>query len=119
MARQTKFTLRMDKGWERKFFNEPMVRRLVKASATEIAETARHTAPHRKTDKTYWNEIRRHIVTAEGRDEKGWYAQVIIEPVPSVRHAMLQERGWKDRRSGRRIPGRHYIKSALLKARVT
>ncbi|GGW89443.1 hypothetical protein [Streptomyces noursei] len=106
----------MELGWEARVFRKAGMKKAVATPAAKIAEYAKSTAPHRRTSKTYWNEIKKHIEVTVAADEFGWRADVTIEDDPRVRHAMLQERGFTAR--GRRVEGRHYIKAALMKARV-
>jgi hypothetical protein len=115
MADDVKFTLRMNAGWEEHFLLNEQTRDLVALRTEDIAVYARALAP-RARNKPHWNTIHKHIevmVTAY----KGWYGQVLIEPDRDVRHAMLQERGYKDP-AGHRHPGRFYLKRALERARV-
>ncbi|MFC9231353.1 hypothetical protein ACFTZI_20725 [Streptomyces decoyicus] len=110
-----KFTLRMDGDWQERVLISDGVRGLVELRTEDVAVFARALAP-RARNKPHWNTINKHIdimVTAY----RAWYGQVLIEPDEDVRHAMLQERGWKDR-AGRRHPGRFYLKRALERARV-
>ncbi|WP_073782512.1 hypothetical protein [Streptomyces uncialis] len=102
--------------WERLVFHQSGVRDVLTLHASRIAIGARQNAPKRRTAKSYWNEIRKHIEVHVEADSYGWRANVTIEDDPRVRHAMLQERGFTAQ--GRRIAGRRYIKSALLRARV-
>ncbi|WP_370422501.1 hypothetical protein AB8O64_29835 [Streptomyces sp. QH1-20] len=77
--------------------------------ASEIAATARHDAP--KNNKGSWNMYARSIsVTAW--EENG----VVRSAVQADRHPLLVEYGWRDK-GGRRHPGRHTLKTALMKAR--
>ncbi|MFF9481396.1 hypothetical protein [Streptomyces sp. NPDC014733] len=106
----------LELGWEARMFRQQGMKRAVTAPAVKIAEYAKSTAPHRRTSKTYWNEIRKHIDVTVAADEFGWRANVTIEGDPRVRHAMLQEAGFTAQ--GRRVEGRHYLKAALAKARA-
>jgi hypothetical protein len=106
------FTFR--RGWEDQALATSGTRDLVKAMVERIARLAIQAAPH--TPKRNWNKIRRNITTDTSKDGRGWFGNVVIEAHPKVRHAMLQERGWRDPR-GRRHPGRRYLKLALERAR--
>jgi hypothetical protein len=102
------------RGWEDQALATTGTRELVQAAVDRIARLAIQAAP--RTSKRNWNKIRRNITTATSRDARGWIGNVVIEAHPKVRHAMLQERGWRDPR-GRRHPGRRYLKLALERAR--
>jgi hypothetical protein len=112
---EVKFTLRMNRGWEEPFLMNDEVRDLVALRTEDIATFAKALAPRART-KPHWNTIPPHIEAFVTMFNQ-WYGQVLIEPDRDVKHAMLQERGWKDR-GGRRHPGRHYLKRALERARV-
>ncbi|MFJ7907506.1 hypothetical protein [Kitasatospora sp. NPDC096204] len=111
----SKVTLRMIAGWEREVLSTPQVRDLVEYHVARIAELAIKSAP-KASHKANWNSIKRNIEALITLYDT-WYGQVIIEAEHEVRHAMLQERGWKDRK-GRRHPARLFLKAALEKARI-
>lgn len=108
-------SLRMEPGWEAAVFRQQPMRNTVARTTARIAQFARAEAP--ATRKSNWNKIRRNITAQLALDAAGWYGNVVIEDNERVRHAMLQDRGWTDRK-GRRHPGRRYLKRALMKARV-
>ncbi|MGK5496389.1 hypothetical protein [Streptomyces sp. URMC 125] len=108
-----------DKDWQREVYNLPGMGEVLMLAAARITNLARAGSPRRAgARKTPWNTVRRHIDMAVDRDEYGYIANVVIEANPKVRHAMLQEEGFYNRPADRRIPGRRFIKEALLKARV-
>ncbi|MER6912240.1 hypothetical protein ABT354_11250 [Streptomyces sp. NPDC000594] len=111
------FRIAFEPGWEHRVFQSDGTRFAVTLHATRITADAIRSAPRRSATKDNWNQIRKHISTAVAADQWGWRGNVTVEDHPKVRHAMLQERGWTDRR-GRRHPGRHYLKAALLRARA-
>ncbi|MGI5531527.1 hypothetical protein ACQEVX_30365 [Streptomyces syringium] len=112
-----KATLRMAHGWEYEVFRSADTRKAVAHHAAEITAYAVSEAPHDPETKSHWNEVRKHIKGHLVLDASGWWGHVSVEVSPRVRHAMLQERGWKDRK-GRRHAGRYFLKAALLKARI-
>lgn len=112
-----KFTLRMEPGWEYKMFSTLECGALVAEVTGEIRDAAIRDAPRSRTTKTNWNQIKKNISAFVEKDARGYYGNVTIELNDRVRHALLQEYGWRDRR-GRRHPGRKYLKEALLKARM-
>lgn len=107
------------KGWERELYAAPGTRDLLELAAKRIEAYAKGDAPRRGLGgKTSWTSIRNNIGSAVAMDKNGWYGGVFTEANDRVRHAMLQERGFTDP-SGRRHPGRRWLKGALLKARIS
>lgn len=83
--------------------------RLLSKTASEIAAAARHGAP--KNKRGSWNMYARSLsITAW--EENG----VVHSAVQADRHALLIEYGWRDK-GGRRHPGNHTLKNALMKVR--
>ncbi|MDQ8703313.1 hypothetical protein RCO28_12555 [Streptomyces sp. LHD-70] len=113
----SEFKLVMHRNWEYVVFHSTGTRDLVAMHSAKIAADAIKEAPRASATKGNWNQIKKHIEAHVEADVWGWRGNVTIEDNPKVRHAMLQERGWTDRR-GRRHPGRRFLKAALLKARV-
>ncbi|MFB7906418.1 hypothetical protein ACFC1T_08325 [Kitasatospora sp. NPDC056076] len=111
----TRFTLRMISGWEREVLSAPQAQALVEYHVARIAELAIKGAP-KATYRSNWNSIKRNIEAMITLYDT-WYGQVVVEFDHEVRHAMLQELGYRDRK-GRRHPGRFYLKEALEKARI-
>lgn len=114
----SKFTLRLAAGWERSFFVSPEMRDLVALHTVKLTESASADAPRpKRPTKDHWNTVHRSIKADLALDWVGWYGQVVIEADARVRHAMLQERGWTDRK-GHEHEGRRFLKKALEKARI-
>ncbi|MGW3232468.1 hypothetical protein [Kitasatospora sp. NPDC001095] len=113
----TRFTLRMDRNWEREVLSLPQAREIVELHTADVAALAIKEAPRASATRGNWNSIKKNIEAMVTLYQSGWYGQVVIEFDHDVRHAMLQERGWRDRR-GRRHPGRFFLKTALEKARI-
>ncbi|MFG2228028.1 hypothetical protein [Streptomyces sp. NPDC048644] len=111
------FKLVMHRNWEYAVFHSAATRDLMAMHSAEIAAGAINQAPQASATKDNWNQIKKHIKARVEADTWGWRGTVTVEDTPRVRHAMLQDRGWTDRK-GRRHPGRRYLKAALLKARV-
>ncbi|MEU5382672.1 hypothetical protein [Kitasatospora cineracea] len=105
----------MGKGWEDELLSSPEARELVELHTADIAALAIKEAP-KASHKADWTATKRNIEAMVTLYDQ-WYGQVVIEAEPDVRHAMLQERGWRDRH-GRRHPGRFYLKAALERARI-
>ncbi|OLZ74250.1 hypothetical protein AV521_00700 [Streptomyces sp. IMTB 2501] len=83
--------------------------KLLSKKASEVAAAARHDAP--KNRKGSWNMYARSLsITAW--EENG----VVHSAVQADRHALLIEYGWRDK-GGRRHPGSHALKNALMKVR--
>ncbi|MFD7257170.1 hypothetical protein [Streptomyces sp. NPDC059874] len=116
MTARTKLVIHRD--WQRQVFTGPEVRDAVRLAVKRIDAYAKGDAPRRGVGtRTSWNSIREQIDAVVNMDRDGWYGGIVIEANPRARHAMLQERGFTDP-AGRRHPGRRFLKSALLKARV-
>ncbi|MCX4685468.1 hypothetical protein OG401_14290 [Kitasatospora purpeofusca] len=113
----SRFTLRMDRSWEREILSLPQAREIVELHTADVAALAIKEAPRASATRGNWNSIKKHIEAMVTLYDQGWYGQVVVEFDRDVRHAMLQERGWRDR-AGRRHPGRFYLKEALAKARI-
>ncbi|MEV0445285.1 hypothetical protein AB0I84_07540 [Streptomyces spectabilis] len=111
------FKLVLHRGWEHAIFSSTQTRDAVALHTAQIAADAIKSAPRRSATKNNWNQIKKHIEAHVELDAQGWHGNVTIEENHRVRHAMLQERGWRDPK-GRRHPGRRYLKGALLRARV-
>ncbi|MFI1796360.1 hypothetical protein ACH427_03220 [Streptomyces sp. NPDC020379] len=108
--------------WERELFRTPGVQGLVfreaeKIAATAIKDAPRQRAPKKGIAKQNWNRIKLHIHARVAKDFEGWYGLVVTEEDYKVRHAMLQERGFHDRKGGEH-GGHEYLLKALLKAEI-
>ncbi|MFD9563387.1 hypothetical protein [Streptomyces sp. NPDC059994] len=85
--------------------------RMLAQKASSIAATARGSAP--KNRRGSWNMYALSLsVTAY--EVEG----IVHSAVQADRHALLVEYGWRDK-SGRRHPGNHTLKEALMKERET
>ncbi|MCC3773675.1 hypothetical protein [Streptomyces sp. UNOB3_S3] len=114
----SKFTLRLTPEWERAFFLSVQMRDLVELHTVKLTEAAVSAAPRpRRPTKEHWNAIGRHIKPTLALDRYGWYGVVVAEVDARMRHSMLQERGWTDRK-GREHEGRWFLKRALEKERI-
>ncbi|MEU3351293.1 hypothetical protein [Streptomyces sp. NPDC037389] len=114
----SKFTLRLTPEWERGIFLSPQMRDLVELHTVKLTEVAAAAAPRpKKPTKDHWNSVPDHIRARLALDRYGWYGLVLVEEDRRMRHAMLQERGWKDRK-GRAHAGRWFLKRALEKERI-
>ncbi|ARX87892.1 hypothetical protein SMD44_07374 [Streptomyces alboflavus] len=108
----------IDDGWEDQAFQSKDMRRLVALHTQRIRAEAIKKAPRRKhASRQSWTSITHNIDAYVRRDRQGWYGNVIVEQNPKVRHAMLQDQGFKDK-TGRRHPGRKFLKAALMKSRI-
>ncbi|MFH8346783.1 hypothetical protein [Streptomyces sp. NPDC018045] len=107
----------MERGWERQVFQSHETQVAVASYTTSVMKLAIAGVPRSSPRKPHFNEIRKNIGMTLNQDVFGWWGNVTIETHPRVRHAMLQERGWTDRK-GHKHPGRHFLKAALLKARI-
>ncbi|GCD99858.1 hypothetical protein [Embleya hyalina] len=117
MAAKKTFVLHMLPSWERPILASTETHRLVETTTEDILRLARQGAPRSRGGRYHWNSIRNHLSSAVLSDLDGYFGQVIVEFDPRVRHAMLQELGYRDLR-GSRHPGRLYLKAALEKARI-
>ncbi|MCY0962738.1 hypothetical protein [Streptomyces sp. H27-H5] len=114
----TRTKLTIHRGWEEVMFRSTATKALVALHTSKIAAEAIKGAPRRKNSGgTPWNGIKNNIEAYVQNSLEGWYGNVVVERNPRVRHAMLQDQGFRDR-SGRRHPGRRFLKAALLKSRI-
>jgi hypothetical protein len=111
------FKMSFERGWERKMLSTLEAGALVAEVTGDLRNAAVRDAPRARNTKTNWNQIKKNISAFVEKDARGYYGNVTIELNERVRHALLQELGWTDKR-GRRHPGRKYLKEVLLKARV-
>lgn len=115
MKRQTAgLTLHM--GWEKEVYKSFGTRDALNKAVKIVESYAKGDAPRRgASGRTSWNSIRNNIHSVVAMDRDGWYGGVVTEINDRVRHAMLVETGF-DHVSGRRVPGRRWLKGALFKA---
>ncbi|EGJ73591.1 hypothetical protein STTU_0802 [Streptomyces sp. Tu6071] len=105
------------KGWETEVFRSEYAREAVAVHTADIMKLSIANAPRGSFKRDNWNAIRKSISMSLDKSLKGWHGNVIIEDNEKVRHALLQEGGYRDPK-GRRHPGRHYLKKALERARI-
>ncbi|MET8702731.1 hypothetical protein ABZW10_28310 [Kitasatospora sp. NPDC004723] len=113
----SKFTLKMQRNWEREILALPQAREVVELHTADVAALAIKESPRASATRNNWNSTKRNIEAMVTLYQDGWYGQVVIEFDKDVRHTMLQERGYRDRK-GRRHPARLFLKEALAKARI-
>lgn len=113
----TRVRLTIHRGWEHQMFRTTATKELVAYHTSKLTASSIKQAPRRIGSRSSWNSIKNMIEGYVENSLEGWYGNVVIERHPDVMHAMLLERGFTDR-GGRRHPGRRFLKSALLKARV-
>ncbi|MGW9170152.1 hypothetical protein [Streptomyces decoyicus] len=101
--------------WHEQVFRQEQMKRLMAATVARLVELAVSEAP--ATKPRNWNKIRRNITGDVSLSPSGWIGAVIVEKNDDVRHAMLQNEGWTDKKH-RRHPGRKYLKKALEKGRI-
>ncbi|MFE2075196.1 hypothetical protein [Streptomyces misionensis] len=102
--------------FQRDLYRLPGTREALLLAVARIEAYGKGDAP-RRGPRTSWNSIRNQIGSTVAMDRGGWFGGVFTEANDRARHAMLQEMGFTSP-SGRRIPGRHWLKGALLKARI-
>ncbi|MFJ8930601.1 hypothetical protein ACIRLA_28835 [Streptomyces sp. NPDC102364] len=107
----------LHKTWQQDVFMLPGTKEALELAVKRIDAYAKGDAPRRPSHRTAWNSIRNQIDAVVYMDKGGWYGGIVIEANPRARHAMLQERGFTTPR-GHRVRARHWLKGALLKARV-
>jgi hypothetical protein len=115
--REGEFKMTMHRGWENEVLSTLEAGALVAEVTGELRNMVVRDAPRAKNTKTNWNQIKKNISAFVEKDARGYYGNVTIELNDRVRHALLQDRGWTDRR-GRRHPGKRYLREVLLKARI-
>ncbi|MGC9439260.1 hypothetical protein [Streptomyces sp. WG5] len=115
--REGEFKLTMHRGWEAKMLGTLEAGALVAEVTGDIRDGAIREAPRSRTTKTNWNQIKKNISAFVEKDARGYWGNVTIELNDRVRHTLLQDRGWTDKK-GRRHPGKRFLREALLKARV-
>lgn len=106
------------RGWEDQMFRSTETKALVMEHTARIAAGAIKEAPRRNNaGGSSWNSSKKNIEAFVENSLQGWYGNVVVDRNPRVRHTMLQDQGFTDV-SGRRHPGRKFLKAALLKARI-
>ncbi|MFF3416824.1 hypothetical protein ACFYW9_19305 [Streptomyces sp. NPDC002698] len=111
------FTFETDKGFETELLHSAPVRELAEAKAAELAVKMIRAAPlgpHRfTTEYAIKNNVHAYVEDIG----TGWVGYVVVEENEKARHAMLQERGYRDP-SGRRHKGRFFFKKVLEQERT-
>lgn len=113
----TNFTFETDMGFETKLMKSGQVKALVATQTAEMAGNmvkAAPRGPHVTTD-AYSIKKNIHPYVEQVGDE--WVGFVVVEENEKARHAMLQERGYRDP-AGRRHAGRFYLRTVLQKERI-
>jgi hypothetical protein len=111
------FTFETDLGFETKLMHSGPVKELVAAKTAELAAKmikAAPQGPHRFTDEY---SIKKNITPYVDEIGTEWVGYVVVEENERARHAMLQERGYRDP-SGQRHKGRFFFKKVLESERV-
>lgn len=111
------FTFATDQGFETKLMKSGGVRALVAAETAELAGKmvkAAPRGPHVTTDEFSIKKNITPYVEAVGHE---WVGYIVIEENERARHAMLQERGYRDP-AGRRHKGRFFLKKVLESERM-
>jgi hypothetical protein len=111
------FTFETDAGFESTLMHSAPVRALVEVKTAELAARmikAAPLGPHRFTDEfSIKKNIHAYVEDVGGE----WVGYVAIEENEHARHAMLQERGYRDP-TGRRHKGRFFFKKVLEQERI-
>ncbi|MFI0553420.1 hypothetical protein [Streptomyces scabiei] len=111
------FTFETDKGFETLLMQEGPVRELVALKTAELAAEmikAAPLGPHVHTDEF---SIKKNITPYVEEVGGDWVGFIVIEENERARHAMLQERGYRDP-SGHRHKGRFFFKKVLERGRI-
>jgi hypothetical protein len=111
------FTFETNKGFETTLMHSGEVRALVAVKTGELAGKmikAAPLGPHKKTDEY---SIKKNITPMVEEVGDEWVGYIVVEENDRARHAMLQERGYRDP-SGRRHKGRFFFKKVLESERV-
>ncbi|WP_328377040.1 hypothetical protein OHB13_11850 [Streptomyces sp. NBC_00440] len=111
------FTFETDMGFETKLLKSGEVRALVVAKTGEMAGDMIKAAPRGPHVTTDAYSIKKNIHPYVERVGDEWVGYVVVEENERARHAMLQERGYRDL-AGRRHAGRFYLRAVLLSERV-
>jgi hypothetical protein len=113
----TDFTFETDMGFETKLMKSGEVKALVAARTGEMAGNMVKAAPRGPHVTTDAYSIKKNIHPYVEKVGEEWVGFVVIEENDKARHAMLQERGYRDP-AGRRHAGRFYLRSVLQKERI-
>ena len=111
------FTFETNKGFETELLHSGEVKAMVVAKTSELAGKmvkAAPEGPHRFTDEY---SIKKNITPYVDEVGTEWVGYVVVEENEHARHAMLQERGYRDP-AGKRHKGRFFFKKVLESERV-
>ena len=111
------FTFETNTGFESMFMHSAPVRELVEAKTSELAAKmikAAPLGPHVRTDEF---SIKKNITPYVELVDDEWVGYVVVEENERARHAMLQERGYRDP-AGHRHKGRFFFKKVLEQERI-
>ncbi|MER6102396.1 hypothetical protein ABT115_08715 [Streptomyces sp. NPDC001832] len=111
------FTFETDKGFETELMKSGEVRALVASQTSEMAGRMVKAAPRGPHVKTDAYSIKKNIHPYVEQVGDDWVGYIVVEENEKARHAMLQERGYRDP-AGKRHKGRFYLRSVLLSERV-
>ncbi|MGW5773105.1 hypothetical protein ACWEVY_28635 [Streptomyces longwoodensis] len=106
------FTFETDKGFESLLMKSGKVEALVAAKTAELTAKmikAAPRGPHVHTDEF---SIKKNVHGYIDNIGSEWVGYIVVEENERARHAMLQERGYRDP-AGRRHKGRFFFKKVL------
>lgn len=104
-------------GFESQIMRSAGVRAVVEAQTAELAGKMVKAAPRGPHVTTDAYSIKKNIHPYVDTVGNEWVGYIVIEENPDARHAMLQERGYRDP-AGRRHRGRFFLKNVLEKERL-
>jgi hypothetical protein len=111
------FTFEPDMGFETKLMKSGEVKALVAEQTSAMAGRMVKAAPRGPHVTTDLYSIKKNIVPYIEQVGETTIGYIAIEENDRARHAMLQERGYRDP-AGRRHAGRFYLRSVLQSERV-
>jgi len=111
------FTFETDMGFESKLMKSGEVRALVVTQTGQMAGNMIKAAPRGPHVTTDAYSIKKNIHPYVEQVGEGWVGYVVVEENDRARHAMLQERGYRDP-AGKRHAGRFYLRAVLQSERV-
>jgi hypothetical protein len=111
------FTFETNKGFETELLHSGAVKALVEIKAGELAGRMIKAAPRGPHVFTDEYSIKKNIHPYVEEVGTEWVGYVAIEENEHARHAMLQERGYRDP-AGRRHKGRFFLKKVLEMERI-
>lgn len=106
------FTFETDSGFESMILRSGEVHALVAAQTAELAGKMVKAAPRGPHVTTDEYSIKKNITPMVESVGDEWVGYIVVEENERARHAMLQERGYRDP-SGRRHKGRFFLKKVL------